>query len=99
MSAPSDKAVKAARKGALDALTANLSKRVSAHQDAAVAGLEAAHDPALGLDRSVNERWCREDQTQRIVDWLRGTGRWSTGSNDERWDAAAAVAREFGGRP
>jgi hypothetical protein len=28
--------------------------------------LAAAHDPALGLERSVNERWCREDQTRRI---------------------------------
>ncbi len=53
------------------------------------AAIRAAHDPALGTDRSVNEAWCRTDQTRQIVEWLVLTvaGR----------EAAALVDIKFGG--
>jgi hypothetical protein len=38
---------------------------------AASEALRAAHDPALGDARSVNEAWCRADQTRRIFEWMR----------------------------
>src|ERR1041385_8375317 len=60
--------------------------------------LVAAHDPALGTDRSVNEAWCRADQTRQIVEWLqlraRGLG-WDAGGYITA--ATKQIAREFGG--
>lgn len=62
--------------------------------------LAAAHDPALE-GRSVNERWCREDQTRRIVGRLREIA--GLGDDLHQLDAfelvARFLAREFGGGP
>ncbi len=55
------------------------------------AAIRRAHDPALGTYRSVREAWCRADQTQRIVERLRGTG------FDGATNVADLIARESGG--
>lgn len=95
---PSEAAVEAGARAAVSrvwttrAFDADFTK---AEQDAwrttARTVLTTAHDPALGTDRSVNEAWCRADQTQRIVERLRGTG------FDGATNVAELIAREFGG--
>jgi hypothetical protein len=62
------------------------------------AALAAAHDPKLGDARSVNERWCREDQTRRIVERLRQNAEMAITREAEHFNRALAnlLAREFG---
>lgn len=61
--------------------------------------LVAAHDLALGTDRSVNEAWCRADQTRRIVEWLRDPALLPFHLLANGDEFARRVAREFGGGP
>jgi hypothetical protein len=84
MSGPSDKA-----KGAADRSlpTNRLTGEVPITRDDVQAALAAAHDPALGLDRSV----CLRD----MVEWLRGTQEYHHGYIGD--PAADLLARKFGG--
>jgi hypothetical protein len=61
--------------------------------------LAAAHDPSLGDARSVNEAWCRADQTRRIVEWLRDRAIGDDDLTGMLRGTANCIAREFGAQP
>lgn len=61
--------------------------------------LAATHDRSLGDARSVNEAWCRADQTRRIVEWMEARCEGPIEPGACVTVNIQGFAREFGAKP